>query len=112
MRLPLAAYDTGAGASDPKTNKHLPRQRFGEYNFALRNAKVGGGTGPKIKQTNKHTDHDMKQTKQTTTLATIDLPRQRFGEYNFINLGTPAGQTASLHTHTQDHVLSCSATKK
>ena len=44
-------------------------------------------------------DPDMKQTNQTTTLPTIDLPRHRFGEYNFVNLGTPAGQTASLHTH-------------
>ena len=33
MRLPLAAYDTGAGASDPKTNKQtnpiiLPKKVF------------------------------------------------------------------------------------
>ena len=53
-------------------------------------------------------DQDMKQTNQTTTLPTIDLPRHRFGEYNFVNLGTDIGQTH----YTQDHVLSCSATKK
>ena len=54
----------------------------------------------------------MKQTNQTTTLPTIDLPRHRFDEYNFVNLGT-GHQTSDIgqHPYTQDHVLSCSATK-
>ena len=54
----------------------------------------------------------MKQTNQTTTLPTTDLQRHRFGEYNFVNLGT-GHQTSDIagHPYTQDHVLSCSATK-